>query len=249
LITTQGFAYKKIQFPCGEPHVRITDTSPNRLCSVTLDFERADEIVELLLVADALRRHGLRLRELVIPYVPFGRQDRVAAHGDCFSLKVFADLINGLRLDRVVVTDPHSDVTTALINNCEVIGQDQVFAPILAGFGYHWLVSPDAGAAKKIHKLSTPNTIGVIECSKRRNVRTGEIEGVVVHSEDIEHIDCVIVDDICDGGRTFVEIAKVLRQRRPGRIVLMVTHGFFTKGLSVFDGLIDEVYTRKGRVK
>ena len=61
-----------------------------------------------------------------------------------------------------------------------------------------------------------------------------------------------IVDDICDGGRTFIEIAKYLKEADSidsSRIHLMVTHGFFTKGLGVFDGLIDHIYTRKGKIK
>lgn len=50
-------------------------------------------------------------------------------------------------------------------------------------------------------------------------------------------------------GGTFIAIAKELKKHKPKQIVLMITHGFFTKGLEVFDGLIDEIYTRKGKVK
>jgi ribose-phosphate pyrophosphokinase len=50
-----------------------------------------------------------------------------------------------------------------------------------------------------------------------------------------------MVDDICDGGRTFIELAKELRGMGAEKVHLYVTHGFFTKGLSVFDGIIDVV--------
>ena len=102
---------------------------------------------------------------------------------------------------------------------------------------------------KKIRKCVTTETIEVVECSKLRNINTGEIRGTKVHSTGFLNHDCVIVDDICDGGRTFIEIAKVLKQKGAGKIKLYVTHGIFSKGLDVFDGLIDEIYTMKGRVK
>ena len=114
-----------------------------------------------------------------------------------------------------------------------------------------YLLSPYGGALKKIYKLAAIcKPIGVVECSKIRNVSSGEIIGVNVPFHMGVATNFVIVDDICDGGRTFTEIAKVLKTKNPdNKVILMVTHCFFTKGLEVFDGLIDEIYTRKGKVK
>ena len=249
MITPQGFAYDKFNFPCGEMHIKVTQAGDAP--ALTLAFEKNEDIIELLLVCDALKRLGKPLQELVIPYVPFGRQDRVAVPGECFSLKVFANLVNQCQVPRVVVTDPHSEVTTALLDNCQVIKQGEVFAPLLADKKEFYLVSPDAGAMKKIHDLAArcPGCIDIVECSKLRNIRTGALSGVRVHADDLGGKDCYIVDDICDGGRTFIEVAKILRQKNSGKITLLVTHGFFTKGLQVFDGLIDAVYTAKGKIK
>ena len=66
-------------------------------------------------------------------------------------------------------------------------------------------------------------------------------------SDDLSGQCAVITDDICDGGYTFIKIAEQLRQKNVGRIVLFVTHGIFSKGLGVFDGLIDEVITTNSR--
>ncbi len=252
MITGIGFNHAKFNFPCGEMHVKLTDVEQGRRVSLHFTFEKNEDLVELLLVCDAIKQAGMVIEGLSMPYIPFGRQDRVAVTGEPFSLKVFANLINSLNIPRVEIVDPHSDVTTALINNCYVLRQDEVFARYFKDMKNFYLISPDGGALKKIYKLASDpqvNPLGVIECTKERNVKTGEITRTVVHHHlSLEGKDCVMVDDICDGGRTFIEIAKVLKKKDAGKITLMVSHGKFTKGLDVFKGLIDEIYTHNGRV-
>lgn len=244
--------HRVFKFPCGEVHVQVDDSvsSDGFYVNVDFEFDGSDSIIELLLVADALNRLDYHVNTLTIPYVPFSRQDRVCNPGEPLSVKVFANLINSIAAERVLITDPHSDVTTALINNCDVISQSDIFFPIiLRNFTNYVLVAPDGGSLKKIYTLAKKLKARVVECSKQRDVSTGEITHVEVHALNLYGADAIIVDDCCDGGRSFVEIAKHLKGMQPGKIVLMVTHGFFTKGLQVFDGLIDEIYTRKGRVK
>ncbi len=232
-----GFNHTSINFPCGEKHVRIKDIEDLPDINIEFNFNSNEDIIELLLLCDAVKNLGRKIKSIVMPYVPFSRQDRVNISGECFSLRVFCQLINSINAESVVVTDPHSDVTPALINNCVVISQNEIFEPYLNGNrGRFYLVCPDAGAMKKINKLAMiVQSMPVIECSKIRSVQTGEISGVRVNCDDLHGNNCVIVDDICDGGRTFTEIAKVLKEHNCGKII--------------FDGLIDEIYTRKGRIK
>jgi ribose-phosphate pyrophosphokinase len=249
--------HKKFNFPAGEMHVQLLPPF-DTIVDAEFVFTKNEDIIELLLFANALKEHHQTLGRLKIPYVPFGRQDRVASVGECFSLRVFADLINSLNAFEVIVIDPHSDVIPALIKNCTVIHQHEIFDPLLNTHfdnDNYLLICPDGGALKKIYKLLPGLAMcdGVIECSKLRNVKTGEITGTRVHTTDHQRLygsTCVIVDDICDGGRTFIEIAKVLKtQFAVKRVALCVTHGFFTKGLDVFEGLIDDIFTRSGRIK
>ncbi len=242
---------KYFNFPCGERHVQLqTLPHPGQFCDIEFSWGSSDFIWDLLLTADAIKRAGGIVDKINMPYVPFSRQDRVMVPGEPLSIKVFADLVNIIGAREVIIHDPHSDVTPALINNCTVIPQEDIFAPYFVEDKGYWLISPDAGALKKIYKLAKKvDSLGVVEFSKRRNAQTGEIEGVSTSQKDFMYCNCYIVDDICDGGRTFIEIAKVLKERNAGKIILMVTHGFFTKGMEVFDGLIDEIYTREGKVK
>lgn len=243
--------HNRFIFPVGEMHVQLAKGT-HTLFDVIWEFEDNDELIELLLICDAAKRRGDILMTLTMPYVPFARQDRVNIEGEPLSIAVFADLINRLGFQIVIITDPHSDVTPALLTNCKVIEQHTIFAPLLKNKEEFYLVSPDAGALKKIYKLAKlTQAYSVIECSKQRDVRTGEVTCVVIHDDDndLYNAPCVIVDDICDGGKTFVTIATELKAFNSGPITLMVTHGFFTKGLGIFDGLIDYIYTRKGQVK
>lgn len=250
-----GFEHTTMKFPVGETHVKLFNYSLHTRQDVDIDFvfDKTDDIMELLLVCNALKHEGLKLRTIHMPYVPFGRQDRVAVPGECFSLEVFADLINSIGAESVEITDPHSFVTQALIKNCRVVEQHEVFGKYLRDKSNFYLLSPDGGAIKKIWKLAglislTNRCLGVVECSKVRDVRTGAITETKVHFDDFKGSEAIMVDDICDGGKTFIEIAKVLKTKNVGKITLMCTHGFFTKGTQVFEGLIDEIYTRNGKV-
>lgn len=242
--------YEKFNFPVGETQVKVTNLWDEDFAWIEFNYENDAEIIELLMLADAIKRQGIPIKTLKIPYVPYSRQDRVNSYGESLSIKVFCDLINSINAELVMIEDPHSDVTSALIKNCKVITQVDMFGYSFPETKDFFLVSPDAGAEKKIHRLAAfVDPFQVIQFTKHRNCNTGEITGVTMDYGDLWGRDCYIVDDICDGGRTFIEVARILKRCNAGKIYLYVTHGFFTKGLEVFDGLIDEIWTRKGKVK
>lgn len=259
MIDVTGFTYKKTQFPCGEigidiEHISKPDSRVGNLC-IIWNFENVSEIIEVSLLVHTLKLNYGQEIDLILPYVPFSRQDRKTHVGGCFSLKWFCELINGLKFTRVCIQDPHSYVITALLDNVKEKSQASVFTFLLLQVAKNPfnLICPDAGAIKKINACANieglTNKPTIIECSKHRNELTGEITGTKVNCDDLGGRDCYIVDDICDGGGTFIAIAKALKEKNPGKIVLCVTHGFFTRGLEVFDGLIDEIYTSNGQVK
>jgi ribose-phosphate pyrophosphokinase len=242
--------YKQFIFPGGEVSIRI-DQAPKYLHPINIieaNLQSPTEIIELLMVTDAVKRMfpGSRLN-LQMPYVPYARQDRVSVQGEALSIKVMADLINSQNYANVEIWDPHSDVTTALINNLTVVEQHEIAKDIGA---VDWkntiLVAPDAGAAKKIYKLAAIRGSEVVVASKVRDPVTGNITGTKVDVNPVALMDSdkrfLIVDDICDGGRTFTELAKVLKKWTDMPVDLYVTHGIFSKGMSVFDGLIDNIY-------
>lgn len=229
-ITLPDGNYETFVFSGGEVHVRVNKKSSK----IVADIKDSEDIMRLLMLAEALK--PIDYLTIEIPYFPYARQDRICNDGEAFSLKVMSNLINSIKADKVIIYDPHSDVTPALINNVEIVHQHEIIPPsILKG---KTIVCPDAGAEKKILKLKRP----YIMATKVRDVSTGDIIATKVYSDSLTDHTCIIIDDICDGGRTFIELAKVLKAKGAKSVELYVTHGIFSKGLNVFTGLIDKIY-------
>ena len=79
--------------------------------------------------------------------------------------------------------------------------------------------------------------------SKHRDVATGDITSTEIYCNNLHGKNVVIVDDLIDGGRTYIELAKVLKKKNAGRIDLIVTHGIFSKGLATLTAMVDHIYT------
>jgi ribose-phosphate pyrophosphokinase len=108
-----------------------------------------------------------------------------------------------------------------------------------------YLISPDAGSNKKIYDLakSIGYTNEIIRCDKLRDIPTGQIIETIVYKDDFDGKDAIIVDDICDGGKTFIELAKVLKQKNVGKIYLVITHGIFSQGFEGLASYVSGIYT------
>ena len=222
------------KFAGGECHVKFLKEITFDSIRINTRLNTSDDIMILCLAVDVLRRMDVKYIEVFIPYIPYARQDRVMVKGEALSVKVFANIINSLHLDKVMVFDAHSDVSVALIDRCVNTPNYEMVHHIIKEelqLSDFVLVSPDIGAYKKIEKLGKyigcKNALAV--GMKVRNLDTGDIikSEVMTHDEDQDkpHI---IVDDICDGGRTFMEIAEILKQKNIKQIYLIVSHGIFS---------------------
>jgi ribose-phosphate pyrophosphokinase len=228
--------FESFVFSGGEVHVKVLECGGDPTVQAIL--YNTQDIITLLMLADALKRMGTPIYALHIPYFPYARQDRVCNPGEALSVKVMADLINSIEAKVVIVTDPHSDVTPALLNNVEVRTAEH--CGIHDIIGSKLVICPDAGAEKRIQKLRVP----YVMATKIRDVKTGDIIDTKLYDYEnkVPGKDVIIIDDICDGGRTFIELAKVLKAHGAASVSLYVTHGIFSKGHAVFQRLIDDVY-------
>jgi ribose-phosphate pyrophosphokinase len=235
--------FQSFTFSGGEPHIKIqSDFDLNKTVTITHRLNSFNDLGLLCVTVDALRRMGVKIIDLFIPYFPAARQDRVMIPGEPLSVKVYADILNAMHLNKVTVFDAHSEVTPALVNNCVVIPNHTFIKEVLKIIGNDVkLISPDGGALKKIYKVSEfLGGVEVVECSKSRNVKTGKLSGFKVYNDDLQGSDCLIVDDICDGGGTFIGLAEELKKKNAGKLYLAVSHGIFNKGfadLKCFDGI------------
>lgn len=244
--------YKLIQFNAGELHPQLQDYPPiGDLESITIRpiTYGPTFMVELSLLVNALRYefHMSTPIDLDLPYVPYSRQDRVCADGDAFGLKVFADQLNALNLNRVVIFDSHSDVAPALINNC-IHREAKALFTLNPHFlsRYSHLVSPDAGAYKKVNSIASLLNLPVIPALKTRDTSTGKLSNTVLVTTEVKNPSrFLIIDDICDGGYTFILLAQEIQKCYPDiPLDLYVSHGFFSKGLEpLFKAGISNIFT------
>ncbi|WP_459212291.1 ribose-phosphate diphosphokinase [Aquimarina rhabdastrellae] len=224
--------FEHFVFNGGEPHIKILEEVLSDHICITHRIQSFNDVGLILIATDALQRMGVKKIELFIPYFPAARQDRIMTKGEALSVKVYADIINAQGYDCVTIFDPHSEVTPALLNNVKVIDNHEFVKQAIKQLdGNRVLISPDGGALKKIYKVAQSiGEIEVIECSKQRDVKTGELSGFKVYEDSLEGKHCVIVDDICDGGGTFLGLAKELKKKGAKEISLIVSHGIFSRG-------------------
>lgn len=238
--------FELFTFSGGEPHIQITSDLENiSQVTITHRIQSFNEVGFLLIAVNALRNMGITEINLFLPYFPGARQDRIMIKGEALTVKVYADLINNLKLDKVTVFDVHSKVTLSLINNVVEVNNHLFIKKVIQNLNKDTLlISPDAGALRKIYPLAKYlQNYMVIECSKVRNSKTRMLSDFKINIADLEGKDCLIVDDICDGGRTFTGLAKELKKKNVGKLYLAISHGIFSRGFEKLNQCFDKIYT------
>lgn len=239
-------------FAGGESQVVLPDAfiaEAGSVASVRINawLRTADAVMQLLLLTDAVRRVMPNVPlHLNMPYVPYARQDRVCNPGEALSAKVFCNLINAQAYASVVIADPHSDVVPALLDSVSVVDASVMLAEVLRQPAFArgvTLLAPDAGARKRVQQLAKKLEVEhVAFADKVRDTKTGRISGTSV-SSDLPNLPILVVDDICDGGRTFVELGKALAEVSSQPRYLYVTHGIFSKGFEELNLYYQRIFT------
>ena len=131
-----------------------------------------------------------------------------------------------MQFEKVFLYDVHSDASTLLIKNSINISNKELVMNYQKENAI--LICPDAGAAKKVGKYLewNKNIVDIVYGNKHRDLSNGKITLKVLEPEKCIGRNCVIIDDICDGGATFLAIAE---QIQASNLTLIVTHGIFPK--------------------
>lgn len=226
-LNTESEIIKHFIFKSGENHVQLLNNFAGHEIDLFFRYAGDQSLFKLAMIVDALKRQGYVDLSLTIPYFPGARQDRVCNSGEALSVKVYADFINNMGFRKVSVFDPHSDVVAAVVNNCRVVKNHEFIKKAIQQvptFSYK-LVSPDAGANKKVFDLS--KFLGgpeVIRADKTRDVTNGSIIGTEVFVDDLTGETCYIVDDIASYAGTFKALSKKLKEKNAAKVILIVSH-------------------------
>jgi ribose-phosphate pyrophosphokinase len=237
-----------LTFPGGEPHCRlIAEQIREKTVIIDARIGSMQDFGMLLVAADAIHRSGPLATYLFIPYFPGARQD-VAVPGVPLTVNVYAQIINDLFLQGVFIVDPHSAVTPALVHNCHILYPWELGLQFsVATAHYEGIICPDAGAEKRVniarHMLGLED-VPVYHGRKTRDPLTGKLSNFAIDDLDPFKNVFLMIDDICDGGGTFIELAKIVYSVNPlAKLDLMVTHGIFSKGTSDLLAHFRRIYT------
>lgn len=244
MIKINGVTVVQGNFPDGTLSTRAPIDKYQDVYRFDWKYENDAELFTLI----CLRKHyGNKKAVLYMPYCPHARMDRVKNDADVFTLKYFAEVINSLDFDKVIIRDPHSNVTPALINNCMIEEPAAAINRAVDASVADAICYPDEGAMKRYSDMSL---LPYAFCVKKREWETGKILGLDLQNpEAIVGKNVLIVDDICSRGGTFYYTAKALKEAGAKSVSLYVTHLELTvlEGelyvAMVEDNLIDHIFT------
>lgn len=242
---------ERLTLPDGMTVPILPDDTPPEVVWIDASIRSFAELVELGQLNETLRRNGALVVYLNLHYLIGSRMDRPMDERSPNTLRVVCDILNDMMFNDIVVHWAHSQSTLDLLNARSAIGAEREF--IFDGVNNavlrsrrdqaYDLILPDAGAAKRYwndhHAEGMYGYNRIIECGKHRDMKTGKLSGFYVPCGTRRT--CVIVDDLCDGGGTFIGLAKELRKNGAAFVGLVAYHGIFSKGQDL-EG-IDFVYT------
>lgn len=229
-------------FSGGEPHVNVVAEFDRYAHYVIRLYGGSFEDLGLALtIKNYLSRKGAFKVDLFAPYFPGARQDR----GAPFTAALYADIVNGAGFHRVYIVDPHSHVVVDLLERVWVIHGRELVPDEL--FSFHGVVNaptptfsviaPDEGAEHRASMVAGRFGVPLVQAHKKRdadnNFRVGEYT-----VDPVETDYAVVIDDICDGGGTFLALADAIDMPQD-RLRLWTTHGIYSKGT-------DALYSKYG---
>ncbi len=208
---------------------------------ITWNYESDEELITLIYIVNHIRKTWPAAPiHLNMPYIPNARMDRTKNPGEVFTLKYFANIINGLHFGQVFVIDPHSDVSVALLNNVVVINPDDYIAKTIQQIKDNNHIEddkeiviyfPDAGAYKRYKDIKCLKPYEKIYGQKVRDWTTGKITGLTIVDKDnniingsFENNYVLMIDDIISFGGTMYYSAVKINEFNPKGIYAYATH-------------------------
>lgn len=219
---------KIIEYPDGGKYV-VNDLDET---SLVYRINTYEDLFLLKSIKDA----NPHLKEITIPCMFQQQHDRRFNQNESFELKLVCNFINSCNFEKVKVFHPHSDVTPALLNNCEVIDNTEFIKKVIEDLNWYdevvdnkrkdlqsVLMSSDAGGFKPLMKLCKQiNWQGETYSASKARDKDKLIQ--VVDRTDFGGKNILLIDDICVYGGTFKGLSKLLKERNCGKLYLAVSH-------------------------
>lgn len=240
MIRLHGYEIKPTLFPDGTHQVwHLPEPLLYRDPVVTWNFESENELLHLMSLRALFNNRPMSLH---VPFLPWARQDRMIDNDLTFNFDVLAPLINSLHCEVVTAVDVHNvEAAKRVLNNFRNISVADIQADVMRRVSPHYLVFPDAGASARYGYLKLhPHIV----FDKDRDLATGEVKGVKPERwpkfPEKTAVTLLVIDDICDGGKTFIKIAEWIKTSGGGllgqnvfTLYLFTTHGIYSQGKTI----------------
>lgn len=230
---------EKVSYPDGQVSIKVK-SFPQEF---TFKIQSYEDLFVLRSICDVYRFKQIPIVSVTIPCMFGQRSDRRFDPSQSFDLKNICDFINTMGIGSVKIFDSHSDVCLGMINNSEKLTALPYVKLAIDDIQFETtqdlvLVSPDAGAYKKLFSMSESFSLPLVAANKFRS-KDGEVTLNI--AGDVRGKKCLIVDDILDGGYTFHLLSEQLKQQGAEKVYLYVSHGYFNKGFD-FTPYIDHFF-------
>ena len=230
---------QKITFADGEKLLYSDLTVRNKSVFIICNTSKPvnDNLMELLIFIDSLKRASAKDINVVITYYGYARQDRKAAGRQPISARLVADLLQTSGASKIIAIDLHNPSIQGFFNiPVDDLRGQFIFGKELKNRKDKFvIVSPDHGGAVRARQLSellqSDDEIAIID-KRRTGPNKSEIMGVL---GNVENKNVVIYDDIIDTGGTILHAVKALKQQGAKKIIVAATHGLFSKGFDMFE--------------
>lgn len=223
------------KFKDGEIFLRLNENVKNFYCFIVQStcFPANDNLMEMLIMADSLKRAGAKKIIAVIPYFGYARQDRRARENDPITAKLVADLITAAGVEEVLTVDLHVPQIEGFFNIpvTEIKGQSILAKYVKDNFVKNFkdfcVVAPDLGAVKRAKKFSCElGDLPVVIANKfRKEANECEVTEII---GEVKDKNLIILDDMIDTANTIVKVAASLKERGAKSISACATHGVFS---------------------
>lgn len=241
------------RFADGELLVKSKETVRGKDCLLiqSTSYPVNDNLMELLIGIDALKRASAQSIIVIIPYYGYARQDRKAKGREPITCKLVADFLVQAGATKVILIDIHSEQTQGFFN----VPVDTLRATTILINEYKknnknendfCIVAPDYGAVKKARDISEHLDVQLAIVDKRRpKPNVVEVSNVL---GDVSNKACILIDDMIDTGGTVLSSAQLLKKNGATKVTIMATHGIFSNNAiekfykSIDENIIDEMY-------
>lgn len=228
------------RFANGERYVRYEESVRQKNLFIIQSFSENngyslnDAFIELLLLIDAAKRASAGEITVVLPILPYARQDRKARNREPISVSIILRTLETIGADRIITIDLHSAQTQAIFNHpFDHLIAEPIISKALQNLTSHnkseyLLISPDAGRAKETESYAEELELDYLHLPKTRDRHDSRKIKRPTKIAGVEGKKCIIIDDMIDTGGTLISASETLKNSGAKDVILATTHGILS---------------------